>query len=94
MKNTNTMIIKGVQVTEKGTDLAALNKYILEVDRSANKTEIKKAVASLFNVTVLSVNTQSYKGKPKTLRNRRIVRTPDWKRAIVTLKAGDRIDTL
>jgi len=94
MKNANTQIIKGIQVTEKGTDLAAQNKYILEVDKSANKTEIKKAVASLFNVTVLSVNTQNYLGKPKTLRNRRVIRTPGWKRAIVTLKAGDRIDTL
>ena len=94
MKNANTQIIKGIQVTEKGTDLAAQNKYILEVDKSANKTEIKKAVASLFNVTVLAVNTQNYLGKPKTLRNRRVIRTPDWKRAIVTLKPGDRIDTL
>ena len=87
-------IIKGIQVTEKGTLLAEQNKYMLEVDKAANKTEIKKAVASLFNVTVLDVNTQRHKGKPKTLRNRRVIRTPEWKRAIVTLKAGDRIDTI
>ena len=88
-------IIKRIQITEKGTLLGEQNKYMLEVDRKANKTEIKKAVASLFNVTVLAVNTQTYKGKPKMQRNRRIVtRTPGWKRAIVTLKAGDRIDTL
>lgn len=87
-------IIKSVQITEKGTELSALNKYLIEVDRSANKTEIKKAVASLFNVTVLAVNTQRYKGAFKTLRNRRVIKTPEWKRAVVTLKAGDRIDTL
>ena len=87
-------IIKSVQITEKGSALSEMNKYLLIVDRNANKTEIKKAVASLFNVTVLAVNTQLYKGKPKMLRTRRVVKTPDWKRAVVTLKAGDRIDTL
>jgi len=87
-------IIKSIQITEKGSALAEMNKYLIVVDKSANKMEIKKAVASLFNVTVLSVNTQNYKGKPKMLRNRRYVTKPDWKRAIVTLKAGDRIDTL
>jgi large subunit ribosomal protein L23 len=87
-------IIKGIQVTEKGTDLAELNKYLVEVDRAANKIEIRKAVQELFNVTVLAVNTQRYKGKTKVLRNRRTVQLPDWKRAVVTLKAGDRIDVL
>jgi len=90
----NKTIIKSIQITEKGTMLSEQNKYLIEVDKGANKTEIKKAVASLFNVTVLAVNTQRYKGKPKMLRNRRVVKMPDWKRAIVTLKAGDRIDTL
>jgi len=93
MKHTNS-IIKSVQTTEKGTQLSTLNKYLIIVDRNANKIEIKKAVASLFNVTVVAVNTQRYKGVEKTLRNRRVVKTPEWKRAVVTLKAGDRIDTL
>lgn len=93
MKHQNT-IIKGILVTEKGTDLAELNKYLVEVDRAANKIEIKKAVQELFNVTVLAVNTQRYKGKKKVLRNRRTIQLPDWKRAVVTLKAGDRIDVL
>ena len=90
----NKTIIKSIQITEKGTMLSEQNKYLIEVDRNANKTEIKKAVASLFNVTVTAVNTQRYKGKSKMLRTRRVVKMPDWKRAIVTLKAGDRIDTL
>ena len=45
-------------------------------------------------MTVLSVNTQNYEGKKRTLRNRRVVQAPDWKRAIVTLKPGDKIDLL
>ncbi len=87
-------IIKGVQITEKGTDLSVRNKYLIEVDRDANKIEIKQAVEKFFNVTVLAVNTQRYKGKSHMLRNRRIVNKPDWKRAIVTLKEGDRIDII
>ena len=94
MRHHENSIIKSIQITEKGSTLAQMNKYLLVVDRAANKTEIKKAVASLFNVTVLAVNTQNYEGKPKMLRNRRYVTRPDWKRAIVTLKAGDRIDTI
>ncbi len=93
MKHVNS-IVRAVQLTEKGTALAELNKYLIEVDRAANKIEIKRAVQDLFNVTVLAVNTQTYKGRERTLRNRRTVRTPDWKRAIVTLKQGDRIDVL
>lgn len=93
MKHTQS-IVKAIQVTEKGTELAKLNKYLVEVDRAANKIEIKQAVQELFNVTVLAVNTQRYKGTERTLRNRRKVKTPDWKRAVVTLKAGDRIDVL
>ena len=93
MKHSNT-IIKGIPVTEKGTALSALNKYLVEVDRAANKIEIKKAVQALFNVTVLAVNTQRRKGQTRVLRNRRTIQLPDSKRAVVTLKAGDRIDVL
>ena len=58
MRHHANSIIKGILVTEKGTALSQYNKYMLEVDCHANKMEIKKAVASLFNVTVLDVNTQ------------------------------------
>ena len=93
MKHQNS-IIRAVQITEKGDGLGRLNKYFLEVDRAANKFEIKKAVQELFNVTVLDVNTLRRKGETRTLRNRRTIKTPEWKRAIVTLKAGDRIDVI
>ena len=94
MKHTNE-ILKAVMQTEKGAALQEKqNRYMVRVDRAANKAEIKKAVAEFFNVTVTGVNTQNYSGKTKMLRNRKTVRTPDWKRAIVTLKAGDKIDLL
>ena len=93
MKHQNS-IIRAVQLTEKGETLGSLRKYFIEVDRSANKYEIKKAVQDLFNVTVLDVNTLRRKGETRTLRNRRTIVTPEWKRAIVTLKEGDRIDVI
>lgn len=90
-----TEIIKGVMQTEKGLALQEKqNRYLVEVDRAANKAEIKKAIEDFFNVTVLAVNTQNYAGKKRMLRNRRVVQGPDWKRAVVTLKAGDKIDLL
>ena len=76
-------IIKRVQVSEKGTLLA-----------EANKIEIRKAVEETFGVHVLAVNTQNYAGKKRMLRNRRVVQASDWKRAIVTLKAGERIEAV
>ena len=87
-------IIRRVQITEKGTKLACENQYILEVAPDANKIEIKKAVEGQFGVHVLSVNTQNYKGALRTLRNRRVVRDGGWKRAVVTVKAGERIETI
>ena len=87
-------IIKRVQVSEKGTLLAEANKYLVEVAPEANKIEIRKAVEETFGVHVLAVNTQNYAGKKRMLRTRRVVQAPDWKRAVVTLKAGDKIDLL
>jgi len=94
MKHAND-ILKSVMVTEKGTTMQESdNRYMLRVAKAANKTEIKKVVEDFFNVTVLAVNTQNYEGKAKVLRNRRTVKGQDWKRAIVTLKKGDKIDLL
>ncbi|MBP5510894.1 MAG: 50S ribosomal protein L23 [Kiritimatiellae bacterium] len=85
-------VIRRVLVTEKGTRLAVENRYMLEVAVAANKFEIRQAVEKQFGVHVLKVNTQKYKGAMRTLRNRRVVRESDWKRAIVTVKAGERIE--
>lgn len=87
-------IIRKVQVSEKGTLLAEKNQYALEVAPGANKSEIRKAVETMFGVHVLAVNTQNYAGKKRMLRNRRVVQAPSWKRAIVTLKAGERIEAV
>ena len=87
-------IIKSVQATEKGTQLAEGNKYLLKVARNANKLEIRQAVEETFGVHVLAVNTQNYSGRKRILRNRRIAKAPDWKRAIVTVREGERIEAI
>jgi large subunit ribosomal protein L23 len=86
-------IIKEVQVTEKGTELTdKANQYFFRVDRDANKIEIKQAVETLFNVKVRAVNTMRYEGKRKRERSVRYGKRADWKRAVVTLAEGSRID--
>jgi large subunit ribosomal protein L23 len=87
-------IIRKIQVTEKGTALAAQNKFILEVAPEANKLEIHQAVEEQFGVHVLAVRTQNYVGKPRMTRTRHHTRSPNWKRAIVTLRAGERIEAV
>ena len=85
-------IIRRPIITEKGTHLKDTNNQLLfEVDPRANKTEIGKAVERIFKVTVLSVRTQNRQGKRKRL-GRSVGRRKNWKRAIVTLKEGDRVD--
>jgi len=84
-------ILKKPLVTEKSTSLLVQNKYTFIVDLNANKIEIRQAVEDLFKVKVEKVNTMRVKGKIK--RVRRIPgRTPERKKAIVTLKEGDRIE--
>ena len=86
-------IIKEVQVTEKGTALtAAANQYVFEVDRDANKIQIRQAVEALFDVKVKAVNTMRYAGKRKRERTARYGRRADWKRAVVTLREGSTIE--
>jgi len=79
-------------VTEKGMHKASrYNAYAFEVNRMANKTDIREAVEELFNVKVVRVNTQNRKGKPRRTRFR-WGSTKAWKKAIVTLDPEDRID--
>lgn len=85
-------IIRRPLVTEKSTQQKDVGRqYAFEVDRVANKIEIQSAVERLFKVTVLKVRTSIVLGKMKRL-GRRYGKRPDWKKAIVTLKEGDRID--
>ena len=87
-------IIRRVMITEKGTKLAYENKYMLEVAPKANKIEIRKAVEDQFGVHVQAVNTQNHQEKTRTLKNRRTAPGRCWKRAIVTVKPGERIEII
>ena len=91
MKDPRDVILAPV-VSEKSYDLIEdLNTYTFEVDRRANKTEIRQAVQRIFDVDVLKVNTMNRKGKQK--RTGWVVgRRSDVKRALVTLAPGDSID--
>jgi len=87
-------IVKGPLLTEKGTKMKeAYNKVIFEVSLDANKIEIKNAIEEIFNVKVQKVSTINQIGKIKRLGLRRGKR-PDWKKAIVTLRAGEKLDFL
>jgi large subunit ribosomal protein L23 len=91
MKDTQ-RVIRRPMVTEKSTrQKEESRQYVFEVHRDANKIEIQSAVERLFKVKVLQVRTSNVLGKIKRL-GRRYGKRPDWKKAIVTLKEGDRID--
>ena len=87
----NFSVLKARLITEKGTALASLNKVLFSVSRDANKVQIKQAVEAIYKVKVLSVNTEIMNGKLKRVRFKQ-GRTPDWKKAVVTLKEGQKID--
>jgi large subunit ribosomal protein L23 len=90
-----TGILKRPIVTEKITALQEKRQFSFEVSLDANKIEIAKAVEKKFKVSVVSVRTMTIKGKRKTQLTRRgrfEGRKNTWKKAIVTLKEGDKID--
>jgi len=79
-------------ITEKTSIQKELNNQLsFEVDRRANRIEIKQAIESIFNVRVAAVKTMQIKGKTKQ-RGRIIGKRRDWKKAIVKLFPGERID--
>jgi large subunit ribosomal protein L23 len=85
-------IIRRPLITEKSTQQKEVtHQYAFEVHPDANKIEIQSAVERLFKVKVIQVRTCNVLGKVKRL-GRRFGKRPDWKKAIVTLKEGDRID--
>ena len=90
MARADEIIIKPI-ISERSMELVEENKYAFFVDKRANKVEIKKAVEELFDVGVKAVNTVNITGKKKRL-GRSVGRTPDRKKAIVTLKEGDKIE--
>lgn len=85
-------IIKTVRLTEKGTRQSEkYNQYTVVADRLATKPQIKQAVQELFKVKVVAVNTLNVRGKLRRQRTTQAGKAPDWKKAIVTLKEGDKI---
>ncbi len=85
-------VIKTVRITEKGTlQGERFNQYTVVADLRANKQEIRDAVEKLFKVTVVKVNTLNVIGKARRQHTRHAGKAPDWKKAIVTLKQGDKI---
>lgn len=93
MRNDPYQIVKRLVITEKNMDMNPLNKYVFEVEKNANKVEIAKAVSSLFNVNVLSVNTIRTKGETKRFGSRSLKRKPT-KKAIVSIAEGQSIELL
>ena len=83
-------ILRRPAITEKNTALQAQGKYVFEVARDANKYQIQQAVETAFKVGVIDVNVMNVAGKTKR-QGRRISTTPGWKKAVVTLKEGDKI---
>jgi large subunit ribosomal protein L23 len=85
-------IIKTVRLTEKGTRQSEkFNQYTVVADPRANKLQIRQAVQELFKVKVTRVNTLNVRGKDRRKRTAQAGVTNKWKKAIVTLKDGDKI---
>jgi large subunit ribosomal protein L23 len=85
----NEVLVRPV-VTEKSTLLQERGKYVFQVSRMATKSQIASSVEEVFDVAVVKVRTLRVRGKTKRY-GRSVSRRPDWKKAIITLRAGDTI---
>ena len=92
MRNPHDIIVKPI-VSERSMELMGENKYTFIVDKSANKVEIAHAIEKIFKVTVVKVNTLMVRGKNRRM-GRFVGKTPEKKKAIVTLKDGDKIEII
>ncbi len=84
-------VLRRPLITEKNSQLQALGKYAFEVADEANKNQIKQAVEKSFKVDVTAVNIIKVPGKQRRLGRQQVLTSP-WKKAIVTLKPGDKIE--
>ena len=80
-------------VTEKAVEQESNSTYWFAVHLSANKTQVRKAIEEIYQVHVRKVQTLRQKGKLRRSRNK-MYRTPDWKKAGVTIASGERIDII
>lgn len=90
MKINTYEVLRRPVVTEKNSDLMGQNKYVFEVIKRANKNQIKEAVEKSFKVSVTAVNVIVVPGKPRGYGRLKGER-PSWKKAVVTLRPGDKI---
>lgn len=88
--NTNDVLIRPI-ISEKTTEMMEINKYVFEVAMNSNKLMVRQAVKKLFGVQPERVNVMRVRGKRKRIRYQ-YGKTAAWKKAIVTLKEGDKID--
>ena len=84
-------VLRRPLITEKNTIMQAEGKYAFEIDESANKNQVKQAVEKAFKVKVLSVNVMNIRGRTRRVGRQQVL-TPSWKKAIVTLQEGDKIE--
>jgi len=88
----NNVIYKAI-ITEKTTNLASQGKYTFRVRRNASKGKIAQDIHDLFSVDVLQAQTMIMPGKRRrVIRTNRFIKTKSWKKAVVTLKEGQKID--
>ncbi|MDD5702749.1 MAG: 50S ribosomal protein L23 [Dehalococcoidales bacterium] len=83
-------VLRRPLVTEKNTILQSQGKYAFEIAREANKDQVKQAVEKAFKVTVTAVNVMTVRGRERRV-GRRVIAESSWKKAVVTLKPGDKI---
>ena len=84
-------VLRRPLITEKNTTLQAQGKYAFEVAKEANKHQIKQAVEKAFDVTVMAVNVMTVPGKTRRIGRGQVL-TQSWKKAIVTLREGNKIE--
>ena len=93
LKEKTNGVILNVLITEKGSQMQLENRFLLEVARDARKPAIADAAEKAFGVHVLAVRTANMKGGLRYIRGtRKAVTEKTWKKAIVTVKAGERIE--
>jgi large subunit ribosomal protein L23 len=86
-------LIQNIRLSEKASLLGEKhNQYVFRVDPRANKIQIKQAIEQIFGKRVVRVNTAQYAGKKKRERRADFGRRPHWKKAIITLAEGEKID--
>jgi large subunit ribosomal protein L23 len=88
-------LIQNIRLSEKASLLGEKhNQYVFRVDTRANKIQIKQAIEEIFGKKVIRVNTAQYAGKKKRERRADFGRRPHWKKAIVTLAKGEKIEVV